>query len=141
MLEKIQKFFTPLTSFLPHFFSFEVWSNFTFKTHIYRYSDVKKRGSIEGVKNFCIIKCKHLTFLLTLNRGMGTREGQKPRVFSLPFTFLISVRCFCDMTLIFSPTQITRLGAPFKYLEHVRRVHKKISRSIGKKSWTQKVKK
>ena len=60
-LKKIQKFFTPLTSFLPHFFSLEVWSDFTFKTHIYRYSDVEKVGLklVRGVKNFCIIKYKH----------------------------------------------------------------------------------
>ena len=42
-LEKIQKFFTPLISFLPqHFFSLEVCSDFMFKPHIYPTFDVKK---------------------------------------------------------------------------------------------------
>ena len=43
-LEKIQKFFTPLTSFLPHFFYSEVYSDFMFKIHIYWNFDLEKVG-------------------------------------------------------------------------------------------------
>ena len=43
-LKKIQKFFTPLASFLPHFFILEVYSYFMFKTHIYLSFDVLKVG-------------------------------------------------------------------------------------------------
>ena len=37
---KNPKVFYPLTSFLPHFFSLEVYSYFMFKTHIYPHFDV-----------------------------------------------------------------------------------------------------
>ena len=82
MLEKIQKFFTPLsplTSFLPQFFSLEVCSDFTFKTHIYPTFDVKKWGKklLRGVKNFWIVKYDISAFLCTKNYVKKIRNSRK----------------------------------------------------------------
>ena len=39
---------------------------------------------------------------------------------------------------IFLLTQRSRLGEPFRYLEHVRKVHRKVSRGFSKKVFAQK---
>ena len=48
------------------------------------------------------------------------------------------IRLVCRVVTIFLLTQNTRLGGPFKYLEHIRKVHRKFSRGLWKKSFSPK---
>ena len=64
------------------------------------------------------------------------REVIKNRVFLRFFANIFLL--VCHMIMIFLLTQKARLGGPFRYLEHIRKVHKKVSRGFSKKVFAQK---
>ena len=65
------------------------------------------------------------------------REAIKNQVFLRFFANIFLL--VCRMIMIFLLTQRTRLGGPFRYLEHVRRANRKFSRGLWKKVSAQKM--
>ena len=64
-IEKIQKFFYPLTSFLPHFFTLEVCSDFMRKTEKHENTVLGyKKGS--KVEIDMILKSSHVNYIWIL---------------------------------------------------------------------------
>ena len=68
--------------------------------------------------------------------GLKKVSGQNMRIFqNIPISFwpvffenLIGLSCVCDFLL----EQRARLGKPFRYIEHVRKVHRKVFRAFEK---------
>ena len=69
-LEKIQKFFTPSLVFYPTFLALKFGQISLSKLIFNDIPTLKKWGKklVRGVKNFCIIKYKHSTFICTKNQ-------------------------------------------------------------------------
>ena len=65
-------------------------------------------------------------------------EARKNQVFFCVF-FANIFLLVCRMVTIFLLTQRTRLGGPFRYLEHVRQANRKFSRGLWKKVSAQKM--
>ena len=69
-IEKIQKFFTPSLVFYPTFLALKFGQISRSKLIFTDIPTLKKWGKklVRGVKNFCIIKYKHFTFICTKNQ-------------------------------------------------------------------------
>ena len=69
-------------------------------------------------------------------RILRKKSGKKKRIFlyGLGYVWLMY-----RLLLLFVLTQRSRFSGPFKYLEHVRKVHRKFSWSLSKKVWSQKM--
>ena len=120
LLEKIQKFFTPLTSFLPPFLLWIllIWSS---KLDFHQSSNVKKGGKklVRGVKNFWFEKYKYSALICTNNHNqiLKTRENNykwngiilraKIKIQNLTsannFTSIFSKSKFLPPSLVFHP--------------------------------------
>ena len=67
------------------------------------------------------------------------KEVSKNRFFFFLRFFANIFLLVCRMVTIFLLTQRTRLGGPFRYLEHVRQANRKFSRGLWKKVSAQKM--
>ena len=106
--------------------------------------DLRKRFKISQKKIWwCWDKNSKLCFILKLTNAnfiywafsttVVFREGDWFFFLKMKWFFTNIVWLVCRVVTIVLLTQRTRLGEPFRYLEHVRTVHSKFSRGVWKK--------